>query len=211
MKEAKFIVLEGLEGSGKSTALKTITATLRAAGIEKIKSTREPGGSVIGEKIRLLIKKEHRNEDLQNMAELLLLYAARIQLTNDIIKPALKEGVWMVSDRYDMSSQAYQGGGRGISPNLISTLKTQVLGEFKPDLTFYLDVDPKVGLKRVCNRGQQLDRIEKMGIDFFDRTRKRYLELSNSDSNTIVIDAEKEIDLVNCDIRRALILWLNKQ
>ncbi len=95
-----------------------------------------------------------------------MLYAARVQLVETVIKPALARGAWVVGDRHDLSSQAYQGGGRGIDPQLMATLRDAVLGDFRPDLTLYLDVTPEVGLKRARARGE-LDRIEQESLDFF--------------------------------------------
>ena len=186
MTQAKFIVIEGLEGAGKSTAINAVLETLKQAGIEQIKNTREPGGTVLAEQLRTLVKQDHEGEELQDMTELLLMYAARVQLVENVIKPALNSGTWVVGDRHDMSSQAYQGGGREISQHTMTALKQTTLGDFKPDLTIYLDLDPRIGLERARGRGE-LDRIEKMDMSFFDRTRARYLELAQCDSSVVVI------------------------
>ncbi|MER2496523.1 dTMP kinase [Vibrio neptunius] len=207
MKQAKFIVIEGLEGAGKSTAINAVLETLKQAGIEQIKNTREPGGTVLAEQLRTLVKQDHAGEELQDMTELLLMYAARVQLVENVIKPALDSGTWVVGDRHDMSSQAYQGGGRQISKHTMAALKQTTLGDFKPDLTIYLDLDPRVGLERARGRGE-LDRIEKMDMSFFDRTRARYLELAQCDSRVVVINAEQTIELVAQDIKQALRSWL---
>ncbi len=207
MNKAKFIVVEGLEGAGKSTAIAAIKQTLHRQGIDDIVNTREPGGTVLAEKMRALVKEEHQGEVLQDMTELLLIYAARVQLVENVIKPALNEGHWVVGDRHDMSSQAYQGGGRQIDPNVMSNLKQATLGDFKPDLTLYLDLDPKLGLDRARGRGE-LDRIEKMDISFFERSRARYLELANSDASVFIIDASQNIDQVTASIESCLIRWL---
>lgn len=209
MSQAKFIVVEGLEGAGKSTAIKAVLETLAQNGIDKIKNTREPGGTVLAEKMRSLVKEEHEGEVLQDMTELLLMYAARVQLVENVIKPALADGTWVVGDRHDMSSQAYQGGGRQLSAKTMSSLKETTLGDFKPDLTLYLDIDPKVGLERARGRGE-LDRIEKMDISFFERTRARYQELAASDESVITIKAEQSIEQVALDIQNALVRWLGK-
>ncbi len=207
MKPAKFIVIEGLEGAGKSTAIAAVLATLREHGIDNITHTREPGGTVLAEKMRALVKEEHAGEELQDMSELLLMYAARVQLVETVIKPALNAGAWVVGDRHDMSSQAYQGGGRQISTSTMTALKDTILGDFKPDLTLYLDIDPRVGLERARGRGE-LDRIEKMDISFFERTRARYLELAEHDSSVITINAAQTIEQVSTDIHAALSQWL---
>ncbi|MDN3610503.1 dTMP kinase [Vibrio ostreicida] len=207
MTNAKFIVIEGLEGAGKSTAINTVLETLQQAGICDIQQTREPGGTGLAEQLRVLVKQDHPDEDLQDMTELLLMYAARVQLVENIIKPALNDGRWVVGDRHDMSSQAYQGGGRQIAQHTMETLKQTTLGDFTPDLTIYLDIDPRIGLERARGRGD-LDRIEKMDIGFFERTRTRYLALAQADHRVVVIDAEQSIESVAHDIRQALNLWL---
>ncbi|WP_165311855.1 dTMP kinase [Vibrio ziniensis] len=207
--KSQFIVVEGLEGAGKSTAIQAIVETLHDFGIDQITRTREPGGTVLAEKMRELVKQEHEGEVLQDMTELLLMYAARVQLVENVIKPALEQGNWVVGDRHDMSSQAYQGGGRQISRQTMQSLKQTTLGDFKPDLTLYLDIDPKVGLERARGRGE-LDRIEKMDISFFERTRARYLEIANADDSVIVVNADQTIDKVALDIKSALLLWLKK-
>ncbi|EJL6354772.1 dTMP kinase [Vibrio cholerae] len=206
---AKFIVIEGLEGAGKSTAIQVVVETLQQNGIDHITRTREPGGTLLAEKLRALVKEEHPGEELQDITELLLVYAARVQLVENVIKPALARGEWVVGDRHDMSSQAYQGGGRQIAPSTMQSLKLTALGDFKPDLTLYLDIDPKLGLERARGRGE-LDRIEKMDISFFERARERYLELANSDDSVVMIDAAQSIEQVTADIRRALQDWLSQ-
>ncbi|KHT45855.1 dTMP kinase [Vibrio sinaloensis] len=208
MSQAKFIVIEGLEGAGKSTAINAVMETLKQAGVERIKNTREPGGTVLAEKLRTLVKQEHDGEVLQDMSEVLLMYAARVQLVENVIKPALESGTWVVGDRHDMSSQAYQGGGRQIAKETMASLKQTTLGDFKPDLTIYLDLDPRVGLERARGRGE-LDRIEKMDMSFFDRTRERYLEMANADESVMVVNAEQTIDQVATDIKIALRSWMD--
>lgn len=208
MKNAKFIVIEGLEGAGKSTAINAVLETLKQAGVDRIQHTREPGGTALAEKLRTLVKQEHQGEQLQDMTELLLMYAARVQLVENVIKPALADGVWVVGDRHDMSSQAYQGGGRQIPRETMQALKQTTLGDFKPDLTIYLDLDPRVGLERARGRGE-LDRIEKMDMSFFDRTRERYLEIAMQDDSVIIINAEQAIPKVAADISAAINAWVN--
>ncbi|MBM4874162.1 dTMP kinase [Vibrio parahaemolyticus] len=210
MMKANFIVVEGLEGAGKSTAIKTVLDTLKNAGIENIVNTREPGGTPLAEKMRALVKEEHEGEELKDMTELLLLYAARVQLVENVIKPALANGQWVVGDRHDLSSQAYQGGGRQIDASLMKNLRDTTLGDFKPALTLYMDIDPRIGLERARGRGE-LDRIEKMDISFFERTRERYLEIANADPSIVVINAEQSIEEVSRDIQDALNEWLSRQ
>ncbi|MGF1772235.1 dTMP kinase [Vibrio wakamikoensis] len=210
MPQGKFIVIEGLEGAGKSSAINVLREELDAAGIEHIENTREPGGTLLAEKMRALVKEEQPGEALQDRSELLLMYAARIQLVETVIKPALQKGAWVIGDRHDLSSQAYQGGGRQIDADIMSSLKQIALGSFKPDFTLYLDIEPRLGLERARGRGE-LDRIEKMDISFFERTRERYLNLASEDSSIVTIDASQDIDSVQADIRQAVKVWLAQQ
>ena len=202
----KFIVLEGLEGAGKTSAIDTIKTTLSQAGISNVVFTREPGGTPLAEKLRELIKHETR-ERVTDQAELLMLYAARVQLVENVIKPALLRGDWVIGDRHDWSSQAYQGGGRGFDRQLMATLKQAALGDFAPDFTIYLDIEPELGLARARSRGE-LDRIEQQRLDFFQRARARFLELVQSSPNAVCIDASQPIEQVQVEIKRALLAFL---
>ena len=203
---AKFIVIEGLEGAGKSTAVSHVESWLRQQGISQIEKTREPGGTPLAEGIRAIVKEIH-DEPLTIQAELLLMYAARVQLVETRIKPALQQGTWVIGDRHDLSSLAYQGGGRGIDEQLIRQIKQAVLGDFSPDLTLYLDIDPAIGLARARARGE-LDRIELEQQAFFERTRMRYLALARHDPRIHVIDASQNEAQVALAIRRVLGLAL---
>ncbi|EHM41915.1 dTMP kinase [Hafnia paralvei] len=208
--ESKFIVIEGLEGAGKTTARDTVVDVLRQQGIQDIVFTREPGGTPLAEKLRDLVKQGVENEKLTDKAEVLMLYAARVQLVDNVIKPALARGAWVVGDRHDLSSQAYQGGGRGIDSRLMQSLRDTVLGDFKPDLTLYLDLPPAIGLERARSRGA-LDRIEQESLAFFERTRTRYLELAAQDASIITVDASQTLPEVTAAIRLALESWFSQQ
>ena len=201
----KFIVIEGLEGAGKSTAHQCVVEALKELGIDDVVFTREPGGTPLAEKLRHLIKHE-TEEPVTDKAELLMLYAARIQLVENVIKPALAQGKWVVGDRHDMSSQAYQGGGRQLDQRLLQSLKETILGDFEPDLTLYLDIDPVVGLARARGRGE-LDRIEQQNLDFFHRTRARYLALVKDNPKAVIINAEQPVEQVKADIQSAVKNW----
>jgi dTMP kinase len=161
----------------------------------------------LAEKMRDIVKMEVSGEKLQDKAELLLMYAARVQLVEHIIKPALVAGKVVVGDRHNYSSLAYQGGGRGIDLQLIEKIKEVALGDFKADLTLYLDIDPELGLQRARGRGE-LDRIERQAIDFFDRTREVFLSLVAADKNAITIDGSESPELVEKAIFSALDKWL---
>jgi dTMP kinase len=126
------------------------------------------------------------------------MYAARSQLLENVIKPALKQGQWVIGDRHDLSSRAYQGGGRGVNAELIESIRSITLKGFEPDLTLYLDVEPSVGLSRARGRGE-LDRIEVSGLAFFERVRKVYLEAADVDPKIKIINAMQPMDVVQQD------------
>lgn len=209
---SKYIVIEGLEGAGKTTARNLVVDTLKTLGVGEMVFTREPGGTQLAEKLRSLVLdiKSVGDEIITDKAEVLMFYAARVQLVETVIKPALAEGKWVIGDRHDLSTQAYQGGGRGIDQTMLATLRDAVLGNFRPDLTLYLDVTPEVGLKRARARGE-LDRIEQESLDFFNRTRARYLELAGQDSSIRTIDATQSLDDVACSIRETVTQWIQEQ
>ncbi|HAT1569604.1 TPA: dTMP kinase [Kluyvera cryocrescens] len=209
---SNYIVIEGLEGAGKTTARDVVVETLRELGVNDLLFTREPGGTVLAEKLRSLVLdiKSVGDEVITDKAEVLMFYAARVQLVDSVIKPALAKGQWVIGDRHDLSTQAYQGGGRGIDRQMLATLRDAVLGDFRPDLTIYLDVTPEVGLKRARARGD-LDRIEQESLNFFNRTRARYLELAAADDSIITIDATQSLEKVMSDIRTAVTAWVAEQ
>lgn len=196
-----FIVLEGLEGAGKSTVLGVVTHWLEQRGIDYL-TVREPGGTPLAESLRGLIKQEW-DEQVSAEAELLIMYAARMQLVNEVIKPALAQGRWVVGDRHDLSSQAYQGGGRELSKEMLAQLSAMTLQGFKPDLTLYLDIDPAVGLARASARGS-LDRIEREALGFFERTRARYQALAAADPSIHTIDAGQTPEQVKAQVLAVL-------
>lgn len=208
--KSKFIVIEGLEGAGKTTARDAVVAVLHEQGINDVVFTREPGGTPLAEQLRVLVKQGIEGEKVTDQAELLMLYAARVQLVETVIKPALARGVWVIGDRHDLSSQAYQGGGRGLDTQLMATLRDVVLGTFRPDLTLYLDVTPETGLQRARARGA-LDRIEQESLRFFERTRARYLALAAADPTIVTIDATQTIAAVTSSLKSVLRQWLAGQ
>ena len=209
---SKYIVIEGLEGAGKTTARDVVVETLRELGVQEIAFTREPGGTQLAEKLRSLVLdiRSVGDEIITDKAEVLMFYAARVQLVETVIKPALARGCWVIGDRHDLSTQAYQGGGRGIDQTMLATLRDAVLGDFRPDLTLYLDVTPEVGLKRARARGE-LDRIEQESLDFFNRTRARYQELAAQDARIRTIDATQSLEDVVASLRRSVTEWVQEQ
>lgn len=201
----KFIVIEGLEGAGKSTAIRQVSDTLSRRGIAYI-NTREPGGTPLAEKMRAIVKSD-TSEHLTPEAELLMMYASRVQLVENVIKPALQEGTWVIGDRHDLSSLAYQGGGRALPDSLILPIRAAVLKGFEPDLTILMDIDPRIGLQRAAQRGA-LDRIEREKIAFFDRTRAVFLHHAKTNDKIKTVDASRELDDVQQQIDQLLDDWL---
>jgi dTMP kinase len=197
----RFITVEGIEGVGKSTNLGFISGELRRAG-HAVVETREPGGTSLGERVReLLLSPAMR---IAPLPELLLMFAARAAHLDEVIRPALSSGKWVVCDRFTDASHAYQGGGRGLPACTIDTLATVVQGELRPDLTLLLDVPLDVSAARQAGRGQR-DRFEQESVEFFKRVRQAYLDLAARDTARIrLIDASRPLDAVQADIRLAL-------
>lgn len=198
----KLIVIEGLEGAGKSTAVSTVIEFLNQLKIKAL-TTREPGGTAIGEVLRDLIKNPEYKDILDDKSELLLLYTARIQLIEQVIKPALKQGVWVIADRFELSTLAYQGGGRGLDQKMIEQLSAFALDGFKPDLTLYLDITPEEGMQRVRLRGA-CDRIEQQSIAFFNRVYESYRYYVQRSSDIEMIDAGRPLSEVKQEIQNIL-------
>ncbi len=198
----KFLTIEGTEGVGKSTNLAFVRDWLVAKGIEVV-VTREPGGTPMAEEIRgLLLSK--REESVDETAELLLVFAARAQHLAQLIKPALERGAWVLSDRFTDATYAYQGGGRGLSKEVITQLEVLVQGELRPDLTLILDIDVELGLNRARQRGE-LDRFESETLGFFERVRAAYKARALAAPNRYaVVDAGQELAKVQSDIEQVL-------
>ncbi|MBM7074037.1 dTMP kinase [Shewanella sp. 202IG2-18] len=207
--QGKFVVIEGLEGAGKSSAISLVRDYIEKHTNREMVCTREPGGTPLAEKMRDLVKTVDTTDPLCDEAECLLIYAARAQLVANVIKPALNNGQCVLGDRHNLSSLAYQGGGRGLN-DLVNVISDVTLKDFKPDLTLYLDIAPKLGLQRAASRSA-LDRIEQQKIDFFERARARYLQIAAEDDSIYVIDASQNITEVHKDIISVLqaMPWLN--
>ena len=200
--KGKFITVEGTEGVGKTTNIQCIASWLDERGIDYI-STREPGGTALGEKIRdLLLDKD--NTGMAASAELLLMFAARAQHLEEKIIPALAAGTWVLCDRFTDATYAYQGFGRGLNLEHIERLEALVQGDLHPDFTLILDIDPELGLSRVRARGE-LDRFESEALGFFDRVRAGYCERANANpSRYCLVDASAPLTVVQEHIVEAL-------
>lgn len=189
-----FITFEGPEGAGKSTNLQLFAAALRESGCDPL-LTREPGGTPIAEKIREVLL-SHHDEPMCSDAELLLMFAARAQHIDRLIRPALDRGQVVISDRFTDATYAYQGGGRGIAVQRIAALEEWVQGPLRPDLTIVFDVPVAVGMQRARARSE-LDRFEVEQTAFFEAVRQAYLERAVADPGRYrVVDASGTLDQV---------------
>jgi dTMP kinase len=210
-RRGKFITFEGLDGCGKSTQLNRLADVLRAEGIDLI-VTRQPGGTPIGEKVRAVLL-DSRTEGLAPLAELALMFAARSQLLEEVVKPALADGKWVLCDRFTDSSEAYQGGGRQLGSEAVLTLHRVLCRDMQPDLTILMDSDVAASVARARRRNQQAvdaaqgdeNRFEKENRAFFTRVHDKYLEIAKRDSNRVVmVDARKSADATHPQIVEAV-------
>jgi dTMP kinase len=200
-----FITIEGVEGVGKSTNIESIRQYLERKDVEFI-VTREPGGTLIAEKIRKLLLDIHE-EQLTELSELLLVFAARAQHIESLIMPALADGKWVICDRFTDATYAYQGGGRGLDRTKIAELETMVQGQLKPDLTIILDLDPAIGMVRAAQRGS-LDRFEQEALEFFNKVRACYLDIAAREpERCVIIDASREL----VDVKASLFSVLDER
>ncbi|HKU64472.1 MAG TPA: dTMP kinase [Rhizomicrobium sp.] len=199
----RFITLEGGEGTGKSTQIKRLAASLQAKGIPVL-ATREPGGSPGAEQIRaLMVEGEPGRWDA--ITETLLAYAARADHVARTIGPALLAGSWVISDRFSDSTFAYQGVGRGVPRETIRRIDSAVLDDFAPDLTLVLDLDVTLGLQRAAARGAAENRFEKFGADFHEKLRQAFLDIARRNPERCrVIDAGGSEDQVAAAILAAV-------
>ena len=198
MRTGKFITVEGIEGVGKSTNVEFLRETIEKHDIDVLTS-REPGGTPMAERIRDLLI-EHGDEPMPDIAELLLMFAARALHVNNVIQPALAAGTWVICDRFTDASRAYQGGGRGFPQSDINRLADWVHGDLRPDLTILLDAPVETGMSRAGRRGHP-DRIEIERADFFAKIRECYLALAEAEPDRfVVVDASREIEAVHATI-----------
>ncbi|CAN4270644.1 Tmk Thymidylate kinase [Methylophilaceae bacterium] len=187
----KFITLEGMDGAGKSTHIPHIIALLQAQGHEVV-STREPGGTHLGERLRELVL----HETMHVETETLLMFAARKEHIECVIKPALARGAYVLSDRFTDATYAYQSGAKGLTASKIEALEQWVQGEFQPDLTLLFDVPVEVSVERL-RATRSPDKFERENAEFFSRIRLAYLQRASANPNRFrVIDANKPLDEV---------------
>ncbi len=191
----RFISLEGIEGSGKSTLTAGLAAALRARGIRLV-TTREPGGTPLAERLREVVL-QRGDERLSPQAETLLMFASRAVHLDNLVRPALERGEWVLCDRYTDATRAYQGGGRGVSREFIESLSREVLGGLTPDVTLLLDLPVEAGLQRAHARRKaagdgDADRFEAETVAFFERVRARYLDIAVAEPQRVrVLDANQ--------------------
>ncbi len=200
MTPGRFITLEGGEGTGKSTQLRRLAAALEQTGLTVVK-TREPGGSPGAEQIRKLVV-EGEGGRWNPITETLLVYAARADHVARTIGPALARGEWVVSDRFNDSTYAYQGAGRGVERETIRRIDAAVLDDFKPDLTLILDLPVETGLARAGARGGTETRFESFDQDFHERMRKAFLDIARRQP-----DRCRVIDAIGDESQVAAAIW----
>jgi dTMP kinase len=198
MARGKFITVEGIEGVGKSTNIAAVVECIRSAGHEVL-TTREPGGTPFAEDIRDILM-NRGDEPVPEIAELLLMFAARSFNVSNVIVPALEAGTWVVCDRFTDSTRAYQGGGRGIPIETIDRIANWVHGDTWPDLTILLDAPVDVGMARAGSRSEP-DRFEQEQHEFFERVRACYLRLAEAEQERfVVIDTTRPIARVSAEV-----------
>lgn len=206
MLRGRFITVEGIEGVGKSTHIDRLVERIEAAG-HSVHKTREPGGTPTAEMIRGVVL-GHADEPIPDIAELLLMFAARSLLTENVIRPALDAGRWVVCDRFVDASRAYQGGGRGLPLERVDLLADWVLEELRPDLTILLDAPVEIGMARTGRRGDP-DRLDTEEAGFYERVRETYLRLAEAEPDRfIVVDASGSLDEVDAAMEEVARLLL---
>ena len=198
----RFITFEGIDGAGKSTQIDVIEATLKARGLEVIR-TREPGGTPLGE----VIRKELLSVSMEPSTETLLFFASRAEHIAKVIKPALERGAWVLSDRFTDATYAYQVGGRGFPAEKVEELERWTHGDLQPDRTVLFDIDPEVAAKRVA-QARSLDRFEKESLDFFTRVRNAYLtRAKQSPERFYIVNSMQDKDTVSEILRKEFSTW----
>ena len=203
----KFISFEGLDGCGKSTQLEKLAAALRRQGVEVV-TTREPGGTAIGERIRAVLL-DSRTAGLEPHAEMALMFASRAQLIAEVILPALEAGTWVLCDRFTDSTEAYQGGGRQLGSDAVLRLHELLCGRMWPDLTILMDSEVSSSVKRARRRNraaeQDENRFEKESSAFFDRVHETFLQIARrAPQRVALVDARPPSEKVHEEILRVV-------
>ena len=199
----RFITLEGIEGAGKSTVAGFVLGWLQARGVRAV-VTREPGGTPLAERVRELVLQPD-GEAIPAAAEMLLMFAARSIHLENLVRPALTRGDWVICDRFTDATRAYQGGGRGLDRRGIESLAALVHADLQPDLTLLLDLPVSVGLARAQARRGRADRFEQERGPFFERVRTTYLELARQEPRRFrIVDAGRELAAVQASVAEAL-------
>jgi dTMP kinase len=195
----KFITLEGMDGAGKSTHIPDIIKLLELKGVEVI-STREPGGTLLGEQLRTILL----NEAMHPETETLLMFAARREHISQIIEPALARGAWVLSDRFTDATYAYQSGGRGVLANKVIELEAWVQGDLQPDLTLLFDVPVEVSVVRLAS-ARAPDKFERESAEFFTKIRNAYLDRANKNPNRFcMINSNQALDDVKVEVKNVI-------
>ena len=198
----RFITFEGIDGAGKSTQIDVIETTLKARGLEVIR-TREPGGTPLGE----VIRKELLSVSMDPATETLLFFASRAEHIAQVIKPALNRGAWVLSDRFTDATYAYQVGGRGFPAHKVEELERWTQGDLQPDRTVLFDIDPKVAAQRVA-QARSMDRFEKESLDFFTRVRNAYLtRAKESPKRFLIVNSMQNKESVSEILRKEFSTW----
>lgn len=204
-KKGFFITFEGPEGAGKSSQIKLLHEYLLSQGIDCV-CTREPGGTPLAEKLRDIVKSYHGAEELHDKTELLLMEAARVQHVIEVIKPAVDAGKIVLCDRFSDSTVAYQGAARGLDMTDIARLNNFAIGQYRPDLTFLLDLSVECGFERAGKRQETIgcvDRFEDAGKAFHNRVRQAFLDIASKEPERVkIINAAKERLSIAADIRK---------
>jgi dTMP kinase len=196
----RFLTLEGIDGAGKSSHLASLLDWLRVRGRDVV-ATREPGGTPLGEALREIVL--HRPMHLET--EALIMFAARREHVEAVIRPALEAGRWVVSDRFTDATFAYQGGGRGLATERIAVLEQWVHGDLQPDLTLLFDLPAQTALRRLAGSGNVPDRFEREQAQFFERVRQAYLDRARRDPRRIrLIDASRTPEEVKIQLEQIL-------
>ena len=195
----KFITLEGMDGAGKSTHIPDIIKLLEGKGV-KVISTREPGGTVLGEQLRTLLL----NEPMHPETETLLMFAARREHIAQVIEPALSQGAWVLSDRFTDATYAYQSGGRGVLANKVIELEAWVQGSLQPDLTLLFDVPVEVSVARLAS-ARTPDKFERESPDFFTKIRNAYLDRArNNPKRFCIINSNQALEDVKAEVKNVI-------